>query len=387
MKKVKTITALFSTIFPAFFILMFWWSCETEKVGPTEPPGNFIQGDYFLMGYVTDADTEEPLEGVVLRIGDELEFVTDQSGFYSTTNYLSPGIYIFEAFKNGYLEIEGKLEFNDNGNDFTHHRSFELVKIRSAVEVKPESAAIVVESNSFGDYKLSIPEGAVSQNTSISVTPTISGGGPVFENGENFIINSVYMSPSGMTFSKTVELEVPMTISNPDLLNLAVSVYSYNADLKEWTYEGKAQLSDDSSSLKIGINHFSHHSFTYNGMDIWVETTSKFGLWRYGNSTEIEGDKIYDAFEFYPSSDGLPENIMKTNIGVNPSPATEYVTCVGKAEKIITCCARALLKDVNFLTIIGNDTVLAGYMQFPEKTFPDCHETDAGSGSTGGNGD
>lgn len=68
-----------------------------------------------LTGFVVDAETQQPIPGVELKIeGTETTAQTDEQGTFSFSG-LQPGTYTITASPEGYEEVAKEVEFSESG--------------------------------------------------------------------------------------------------------------------------------------------------------------------------------------------------------------------------------------------------------------------------------
>ncbi len=385
MKKVKAITALFSTIFLASFILMFWWSCETEKVGLTDWYSGITQLDYFISGYIFDINSNQPLQGATIQIGETIILESNKHGFFTTDEILDTGEYRVKISKENYITMFRALEISENV--IRYNLNYSIVERRPSVIISADVGGKVVSENKFGKYELEIPSGALTNTTEISITPTINSGTPFKNRDELFLINSVSLDPPGLEFNQSILFSVPIVVPeeiiNPD----SVFVVNYNSETSESEIIGLANIIESSNSMEIEISHFSNVDFLIPFANPQISLGLAFDDCdgTIDHSTSSLSHTFWADVGVLILPDGLPEEVMWANV-----PWIEQTkkigndqSCSGIENGTVTVCCR--IQYVNFDFTFNNATI--GRINYPFMYgFCDV-ETDGGSGSSGGNGD
>ncbi len=257
MKKVKAITALFSTIFLASLFLLLWWSCETEKVDPVEPPLICDEDTEFISGTITDSETDLPISSVLIQIEDKISMLSDDDGSFSTTTILIPGTYEMITTKDGYIPIKFGLEIVADDQSYVNLIELSMTKIRAAFSVNPINGATISENSVDGKFSIEIPSEALNQTEQISMTPLYNADIHHLPTDSNLVINSVVLLPHGLQFKKPVTLTIPIPteLEYESIEDFVLLSYDPITNVVEEL--NSLKFSSDSTSIIVQITSFS----------------------------------------------------------------------------------------------------------------------------------
>ncbi len=133
---------------------------------------------------------------------------------------------------------------------------------KSVVAITGGTVEVVIADNILKGRKLTIPAGALSQNTNISVGSV--NNPPALPVGLNFVGVPTSFGPSGTTFVVPATLKIPFTIE--DLKQAGVEsktglkLYAFNEATKTWSEEKIISIDTAANIVTGQINHFSFHA-------------------------------------------------------------------------------------------------------------------------------
>ena len=168
----------------------------------------------------------------------------------------------------------------------------------SRSEPKPHEAVQSTVGRSGGvikdeedNIKISIPEGALSEDTNISAKYVEE---PSFINNQiqTGFLGAVEFGPSGTTFNKPVEVSIQL-IEEPN--NSSLSVFCYNETEMLWEYVTEASVVNVSIA-KFEVTHFSTYQVVNRTSDFYNEYQN---IVRHAKVNGLSDTEIIEAFRDY----------------------------------------------------------------------------------------
>jgi hypothetical protein len=207
---------------------------------------------YYIIGKATDGSGA--LQGVeVSTSGQSATTAADGTFALQVTQ---KGTYALNFTKQGYVAVSAKAVVASNATKQSSVSVLQtLTQTATPVTVTPAEDAVVSDSRS-DVTELSIPAGAVTQNTAITVTEYVKGAdaSATFSS-----LSTISCTPDGQKFEKSVEVAVKNATSSA--ISFAnVKHFVEQAD-HSWKDAGAAAFNAERNLYLCDIDGFSNHSF------------------------------------------------------------------------------------------------------------------------------
>jgi hypothetical protein len=223
-----------------------------------------------LLGIVTDANTLQPIEGAVVKLGSSL-VTTKKDGkyFFKVSDILHPdSVELVVVNKTGYVLSNYQFSIKDRvnlaqcqGNTWDIIQDFPLSPILPGIKITPAGGKFSASTqigviNEKGeqvisnfDFVVDVPAGAVDQETIISISP-ISDRSSLGESDDTVTIAGFNLSPS------TVQLKSPISITFKPNIKLTAQIKLFPLffdEAKNKLVTGNGQVSYNAASNLITL--------------------------------------------------------------------------------------------------------------------------------------
>lgn len=273
-------TKFYKQFFALFLLsgVMIFSLTQCKKVGTSDWPEPNPETLNELKIAVYDGDQGSLMENLNISViypdGIMKEYNVEAGKLQFEGNQV--GSYVVTASKNGFLSQSSIIEIEQTpeGIIAVTKEKLYLNKLGSTSMVSANGTIISIESDFDQTPVLSFPQGAVANNTDVTVTfiPTPAKFGELVVLGERIIQSGFNFSPD-LSFPANAKptLEVPVTI--PSVLNgdSPMLLGSFNDDTQEWEIiEGT--LNADRTMATFEMPHFSVW-YTFSGYRMVPTTT------------------------------------------------------------------------------------------------------------------
>jgi|GEM_PF-2535788 len=237
------------------------WRCSVKEVGPTEP----IDGTTYILyltGRVVDKDTHSGIADAVVKIGNNIIVSTDRLGYYKAKAENIGSGYITVSAKAddyGYGTTQAYIRLNDNGASVN---TIQLVKLKTPVLIGSGGGSVAVDNTEgFSDtgITLNIPNGALSQSKSISLTPFEGIDVPGLPPAGYLNIGVIHIEPDGFVLNKEATLTIPLPFTSATADSLPLMIY--NTETNDWQLTGEyAVINSSNNTASAQISKFGTYS-------------------------------------------------------------------------------------------------------------------------------
>ncbi len=284
-------------------MLLLCISCELVKQEEDVTPK--ATGFKMLTGKIVDESTNNGIEGVLISIGG-LTAKTDGKGNFEFGTDLLEGTYTLTATKTNFISLRRNVKIVSGNSSIA---SYSMFAKSSGTVINAASGGTILQ-NSL--YEMSIPPGALPQNTEISITPVLGAGIPL-ESSNRFTVDAIYLEPSGLTFLKPITIKIPNRLQFLDPSKIkAVSINST-------TFAEEAlNVSVVNNSLVVSLNHFSTVE-SYSTENIRTRTVAYFDTTATTTICDCNTEKATAEVTISSKiiSTSIPETIIKAELGVD----------------------------------------------------------------------
>lgn len=172
-------------------------------------------------------------------------------------------------------------------------------------------------TDSGNNVQLVFPQGALTEETGITVTYHESDDSPVEESQEAFLCGAEF-GPSGTVFNEPVEVSLKLN-STPK--NETLSVFCYDETYGVWDYVTEATISG--SQAVFSVTHFSE----YHVLDITPEMYAKFhSLVRQAQANGYSDQWVIDSYKEYLLNEKHIMDYYKLDNGLWYEPTYLFVS-------------------------------------------------------------
>ena len=172
-------------------------------------------------------------------------------------------------------------------------------------------------TDSENNAELVFPQGALSQDTGITLTYHASDSSPVEESQESFLCGAEF-GPSGTIFNEPVQVSLKL---NSTPRNATLSVFCYDETYDVWDYVTDASISD--GKVVFSVTHFSQ----YHVLDITPEMYAKFvNLVRQAQASGYDDQWVIDSYKDYLLNEKHIMDYYKLDNGLWYEPTYLFVS-------------------------------------------------------------
>jgi len=300
-----------------------------------------------IHGKVIDFNSKVGIQNVQVVIGNTI-IVTNQNGEFifkwNQNNTPSDQKFFVAAKKDGYITntVTFDLGYGSNTN-------IPLVPLNNSVLITSTGGGISLDnSESFNSNKkieLTIPAGAIENNTQVSVTQlkgiTIAGKPSYLSNGYH-CASVVYLSPQNLTLlkSSTISMPLPLKLESGTKLPLLI----YDEKTFEWKESGINGVVDASGVMAVAeISKFATYSIGLEGTyEEHLTSATKINSVKENKSKissakikSLKTDTIFCTQDSIIYPNGFPHDILNIEWAYNTVSA---ITSVGGVAIIDPSC-------------------------------------------------
>ncbi|MGD8777884.1 MAG: carboxypeptidase-like regulatory domain-containing protein [Ignavibacteria bacterium] len=163
-KKNYTISGLF-VAFLFTVMLTIWWSCKTEKVGPTEPISISYKPN--VASKIFDLSTNQPISNAKVTF-DNKTVNTNNMGEFIIETSLEPGQHVLIAEADDYVFTPILVSIT---SEATILNSIFMKKKGTSITINSQQSTITDKIGDSRFFEVQIPDGCFSQETKITITP------------------------------------------------------------------------------------------------------------------------------------------------------------------------------------------------------------------------
>lgn len=226
-------------------------SCSEDEPTPEVIENPLDAEAYYITGKVSQAST--PLEGVTVSTSGS-ETKSEADGTFQL-EVAKKGDYTVSFVKEGFITVSVDTEIeSDASKRSSVSIAQELTKASTPVTIKPDTEA-VVSGGANSAASLSIPVGAVTEATDITVTEYMKGA----KKGDvHASLSTINCQPDGLIFEKSVNIAIKNKMSSAICFS---NVVHYVEKDGVWMKESDVSYDPGKNVYATELTGFSNHSF------------------------------------------------------------------------------------------------------------------------------
>jgi hypothetical protein len=235
-------------------VIVLWLGCKWKATGTTDSAE--VEEDILIQGKVVNKYTQATVSNATVTIKKEFEVTTDEQGYYKIkAELVGDGECEITAYADGYGygSTIAKIDLTNNG---TVVNTIQLLPLNPPVAIGSSGGTITqsaTEGLSNNTVTLSIPNGALSQATNISVTPFEGVDVPSLSPDSNLNMATVHIAPvdTGLSIEATLTFPLPL---KGNLLSDSIPLLKFDKKSFQWIDAGimaKVDTVNNTASAKI----------------------------------------------------------------------------------------------------------------------------------------